>query len=392
MSVQDAASSMGALPSGPQISVVLPVFNGAEYLQACLDSILQQSFSDIEVIAVNGGSDEKAVREILDRGAEQDHRLRVVHEGKIGPGRARNTGVENARGEYLWFVDADDLLPPDSLRAVAVAARLHMPDVLVTDFEYLLPGGNSKPSPGKEIIAAAAGANYTLAQKPELLDLTMTSWSKVVRREFFISTGIKFAPGIHEDVPITCALLLDANHISVLDRVCYYYRQRRRGAFMTTTSRKHLDIFDSYRGVLDDLEKRLADDDGSVTPAVRDALFRRAIWHYTTLLRTGGLGIGPVGISGLVPRSVHRGYFRNMHDDFERYRPPGYRAGKGARAAMFRLIEHDHYWIYSVLEPVNKLRVLLRRVGAGTRPLVAAAQRRIVGNGVSGESRGAATD
>jgi CDP-glycerol glycerophosphotransferase len=348
----------------PLISVVIPIYNGRKYLAACLDSIMGQPFPDIEVIAVNGHSTDKRIGPYLDRYGMQDGRLQVINLEQNGPGVARNRGIKEARGEYVWFVDADDVLTSTSLQDVANEIGLSSPEVLIIDFDYLYARGKRRPSPGRELLGRAPSGYCHLTEHPWLADLTMTSWSKIVRREFLNSTGLSFEAGIHEDVPYSCSLLLEAKHIRVLSKVCYVYRQKRRGAFMASTSPAHLDIFSSYRHVLDDVEKRLANDDRRVTPEVQAALFRRAIWHYTTILAHGGLGIGPVGFSGLVPRRLHRKFFEDMHKDFVRYRPPGFEPGTGFRATKYKLIEQDRYWRYSALESLNKLRV---RFGAFVR-------------------------
>src|ERR1019366_6879154 len=120
-------------------------------------------------------------------------------------------------------------------------------------------------------------------------------------------------------------------------------------------------IFDAYRKVLDSFSKRQADRKHPAAASLHAALFERAIWHYTTVLQTGGAGIGPVGRGGLVPRRARRQFFECMHADFTRYVPPGYRYPPGARGAKFRLIRHDAYWTYELLEPLNRARVALRR-------------------------------
>ena len=189
----------------------------------------------------------------------------------------------------------------------------------------------------------------------------MTVWSKVIRREFLLGLQVPFPDGIHEDVPVSCAALLSAAKISVQSRVCYRYRQARRGSFMIQSTEAHFDIFRSYREVFDLVAKRQADGDPAITGPVATALFERAIWHYTTILGNGGWGIGRMGGSGLVPRRLHRRFFSTMHEDFLKYRPDGYRFPGGARGAKFRLIERDAYWIYAVLEPVNRMRVRLQQ-------------------------------
>ena len=213
----------------PLISVVIPVHDVQDDLPACLDSVLGQSSGEIEVIAVENGSADSS-GQILDDRAGQDGRLRVRHEPALGPGRARNLGLAQAAGQYVWFVDADDVLPPGSIPAAADQLRHGRPDVLVVDFELLYPGGRTAAAPGGSALRGAPAGSFTMAQHPGLINHTMTAWSKIIRREFLTSNAISFPAGIHEDIPVTCAVLLGAERISVLDRVCYRYRQARRGA------------------------------------------------------------------------------------------------------------------------------------------------------------------
>jgi CDP-glycerol glycerophosphotransferase len=348
-------------PAGPLISVVLAAHGVREYLPACLDSILSQAGDELEVIAVDDASPDGS-GQILDAAARQDPRLRVVHLDRTGgPGNARNVGLQLATGDYIWFIDGDDMAAEGAVKAITQRLAEDLPDVLLIDYESLYPDGRSAASPGAELLRDAPAGTFTLAEQPQLIQLTMTSWSKVISRGFLLGLGAVFPPGIHEDVPVTCAMLLAARRISALDRVCYRYRRFRRGSFMVTTSTDHLAIFDAYRKVLDSFSKRQADRKHPAAASLHAALFERAIWHYTTVLQTGGAGIGPVGRGGLVPRRARRQFFECMHADFTRYVPPGYRYPPGARGAKFRLIRHDAYWTYELLEPLNRARVALRR-------------------------------
>jgi CDP-glycerol glycerophosphotransferase len=348
------------VPGSPLVSVIIPVYQVRDYLEECLDSILGQPATDLEVIAVDGGSADGSA-ELLDVRAGQDGRLRVLHLDRVGPGPARNAGLSQATGQYVWFADGDDALAPGSLAAVADRLRREAPDVLLIDYEYLFPDGSTGASPGASLLREVPADGLTLAQRPDLFTLAMTVWSKVMRREFLLALRQPFPDGIHEDVPVSCAALLGAAKISVESRVCYRYRQARRGSFMIRSTEAHFDIFRSYREVFDLVAKRLADGDMTITGPVRTALFERAIWHYTTVLGTGGWGIGRLGGSGLVPRRLYRRFFTMMHEDFLKYRPDGYRPPGGARGAKFRLIERNAYWTYVALEPVNRLRVRLPR-------------------------------
>jgi CDP-glycerol glycerophosphotransferase len=341
-------------PAAPQISVVLPVGNVAEYLPACLDSVLgadPAGRAGLEVIAVDDASRDGCGR-ILDRRASLDARLRVIHLAEnAGPGPARTRGLAEATGAYVWFVDPDDLLADGAAAAVTAELTRSRPDVLLIDYLILGSSGRTRPSPGAALLAAprgaAAPATLTLAERPALIDRTMTVWSKVFRREFLLGLGVCFPPGIHEDVPVSCAALLGAERIALLDRVCYLYRRRRR-SFLATVSMDHFSIFSSYEQVF----ARLDAGAGPATGAgVRAALFGRAIEHYSTVLA-----------SGLVPRRARRAFFRRMAADYRRYRPPGYRRPPGLRGLKFALIERDAYPAYRVLGPLNNARVAVTRV------------------------------
>jgi CDP-glycerol glycerophosphotransferase len=341
-------------PAAPLISVVLPVGNVAEFLPACLDSVLggPGQPGELEVIAVDDASSDGCAG-ILDRRAGQDPRLRVIHlAGNAGPGPARMRGLAEATGTYVWFVDPDDLLADGALAAVAARLAAGRPDVLLIDYLILGSSGRTQPSPGAALLAAApaaaAPATLTLAERPALLDRTMTAWSKVFRREFLLGLGVCFPPGIHEDVPVTCAALLGAERIALLDRVCYLYRRRRR-SFLATTSMDHFSIFSSYEQVFARLDAAAGPAGGG---AIRAALFGRAIEHYSTVLA-----------NGLVPRAARRAYFHRMAADYRRYRPAGYRRPPGLRGMKFALIERDAYRAYLVLGPLNNARVAVARAG-----------------------------
>jgi len=335
----------------------MPVYGVPEYLPECLDSVLGQAEAGTEVIAVDDASPD-ACGEILDARARGDARLKVIHlADNAGPGNARNVGLKNASGDYVWFADADDMMAAGALAQVTAALAQDRPDVLLIDYEDFYPGGATGPSPGRALLRAAPAGPFALAAQPAMINLTMTAWSKVIRREFLDEIGIPFPPGIHEDVPVSCAVLLSARRICALDRVCYRYRRARRGSFMITTSNQHFDVFASYQLAFDLLPSFAERAGAPVTEAVFAALFERAIWHYTTIL----------GTRGLVPRGARAAFFGRMHKDFCRWRPAGYRYPAGPRGVKFRLVERNAYRTYSVLEPVNQLRVLTSRAASRLR-------------------------
>jgi CDP-glycerol glycerophosphotransferase len=344
------------VPGQPLISVIIPVHDVEPYLGQCLDSVLGQSFGDIEVIAAESDSRDKSGA-ILDARARDDPRLLAMHIPAQGPGGNRNVALAKASGQYVWFVDADDLLPPGSLQTITETIADEPCDVLLFDFAYLYPGGQTKASPGRDLLPEAPAGSFRLAGWPDAISLTATVWSKVFRRGFLLDSAISFPDGIHEDVPVTFGALLGAAKIRVLSRVCYLYRQRP-GSFMATASAGHFDIFRSYRQVLDLAAKWQPGDDPGSIDKVRTALFVRAIGHYATNLEGGRR----------VPRADRRRYFAMMHDDFVAYRPPGYRPPGGLAGLKYRLIARNAYLLYSGLTLANRGRLRLQARGRGARP------------------------
>jgi CDP-glycerol glycerophosphotransferase len=338
----------------PLISVVIPVHGVEDYLERCLDSVLGPAnraasgggpAASLEVIAVDDASPDRC-GEIL--AARRDPRLRVIRTPtSAGPGPARDLGAKEAAGEYVWFVDGDDELAEGALAAVAGALTRLRPDVLVIDFEHLHPDGTTSPSGGTRYLRGPQAG--PLADHPALINLTMTAWSKVFRRDFLAGLGVSFGsagPAPHEDVPVTTMALLTAGTIGVLDRVCYRYRRARRGSYLAAASEANFNIFGSYRLIFNYFSERTTRG-APVPPGVYAAVFERAIWHYTTLLP-------------LVPRRRRREFFHRMSADFRRWRPDGYRFPPGARGVKFRLASRDAYSAYVLLDPMNRLRLRLR--------------------------------
>ncbi|MFE1927725.1 CDP-glycerol glycerophosphotransferase family protein [Streptomyces asoensis] len=243
----------------PRFSIIVPCFKVQGFLRECLDSVLEQSYRDIEVIAVDDRSPD-GCGAILDEYAARDDRVRVLHlPENAGLGRARNAGMPLAGGDYLFFLDSDDTLTPGALRATA--DRLDEtgdPDVLVFDYARSYWWGGTRRNALAHVLAEAGDGAFTAAAHPEILDLLMVVWNKVYRRDFVESNGFSFPPGYYEDTPWTFPVMLSAERIVTLDRICLDYRQRRQGNILSTTSRKHFDIHDQYERVFAFVDSRPA--------------------------------------------------------------------------------------------------------------------------------------
>ncbi|WP_046729183.1 bifunctional glycosyltransferase/CDP-glycerol:glycerophosphate glycerophosphotransferase [Streptomyces humi] len=298
----------------PRFSLIVPCFKVQGFLRECLDSVLEQSFHDIEVIAVDDRSPD-GCGAILDEYAARDPRVRVLHlPENVGLGRARNAGLPYATGEFVLFLDSDDTLVPGALRAIADRlAESGDPDVLVFDYARTYWWGGTRRNALAEVLGARSDT-FTAAEHPAVLDLLMVVWNKVYRRDFVEEHGFRFPPGYYEDTPWTFPVMLSAARIATLDRICLNYRQRRQGNILSTTSRKHFDVHDQYQRVFAFVDSRpelahwrpylhrkmgehcldiLAKPD-RLPPAARAEFFRRTAELYRAL-RPEGADLGVLG-------------------------------------------------------------------------------------------------
>ncbi|MDG4763489.1 bifunctional glycosyltransferase family 2 protein/CDP-glycerol:glycerophosphate glycerophosphotransferase [Solwaraspora sp. WMMD406] len=339
------------------ISIVVPVYKVQGYLRECLDSILGQSFTDIEVVAVDDCSPDSS-GQILAEYAARDPRLTVLSlPANVGLGAARNAGLDAATGEYVWFLDSDDWLTDGALRAVANRLRASTPDVLIVDHVRVFWDYTQATSALRQAFPTAPGAEvFDVRTRPETLRVLHTAWNKVTRRQFLVDLGLRFADGWYEDVSFTFPLLVAARRVTVLDRVCVNYRQRRTGAITRTRSARHFEMFDHWGHTFDwlDAHDEQADE-------VRPQLFALMIAHYLMVL----------GHGSRLPRELHRDFFTRAHADYRRRLPAGgYAVPGGVEGLKRRLLAAGRWRTFAALRVVQRARKMVRAaVLAAGRPV-----------------------
>ncbi|MFF6992575.1 CDP-glycerol glycerophosphotransferase family protein [Streptomyces sp. NPDC010273] len=292
----------------PRFSVIVPAYKVQAYLHECLESVLSQSYPDLELIAVDDCSPD-ACGAIIDEFAARDARVRAVHlPENQGLGRARNAGLEEATGDYLVFLDSDDTLTPDALRAIADRIKeTGEPDVLVFDYARTFWSGEARRNKVAAQLTEQGPAPFRLEDRPGLLRVIMVAWNKAYRREFVEREGFAFPPGYYEDTPWTYPVLMAAETIATLDRVCVHYRQRRQGNILGTTSRKHFDVFEQYDRVFEFVAAR------PELAQWRPVLFRRMVDHLATVFTK----------PDRLPRGTRAEFLRKARAHYRRYRVPG---------------------------------------------------------------------
>ncbi len=347
------------------LSIVLPVYKVQAYLRQCLDSLLSQSFTDFEIVAVDDRSPDNSGA-ILAEYAERDPRVRVVTAPEnLGLGRARNLGLEHATGEYVWFVDSDDWLSDGSLAAVAERLRSTEADVLIVGWDRVHWDAKIELGSARKALAAAPRV-FSVEEWPRVLSILHVAWNKIVRRDFLLRLGFVFEAGWYEDVSFTFPVLLAAPRISTLPRTCVHYRQRRTGAITRTVGDRHFEVFDHWEHAL-----ALATKYASPSDEVRGLLFRRMIWHFLRVLRH----------DERVPRESRPRFFRRMSQMYHEHLPPaGYPLPRGGEGLRHKLVAADRYRSMRLLDLAAKTARTGKRLVGRTRNQVTRRARQAFGH------------
>lgn len=228
-------------PRQPEVSVIVPGYNAASYLEECLESIRRQSLYPIEVIMVNDGSTD-GTKQIMERYCNNDTRFRYIEQENQGLSEARNTGMKHADGQYIMFVDADDCLPEDALMNLCEKARR-------TDAEMI--AGNVTTFREKESTKDYSRRNketgFTVSGETFLTEAIATHhyvpmvYNYLYRRSFIEQHGLRFEPGIlHEDELWTPIALAKAKRVASINSITYMYRQHEASIMSSSKAEKRI--------------------------------------------------------------------------------------------------------------------------------------------------------
>ncbi len=219
-----------------RFSVIVPMRSAEAFIEDCLWSVRRQIGADFEVIVVDDDSPD-ASGAIADRHAREDDRVTVLHlESSLGVGLARNEGIARASGEYLLFLDADDIFVDDGVLAGLDAdlSAGNEPDVLIFGYEERRPCGLRRPVTGDP----SAG----------VLRSSWVSWNKAYRRESV--AGLRFPRGFYEDFAWSVPALLAAAEVVVSTRVGVGYRRCNTASISRQVTPRHFEVFDQFERIL----------------------------------------------------------------------------------------------------------------------------------------------
>lgn len=242
----------------PKISVIIPVYNVEKYLPRCLDSVINQTLKDIEIICINDESPDKC-NQILTEYAKQDKRIIVLNQKNSGQGSARNRGLEVAKGKYIQFLDSDDFYQPNCCEEMYnIMEKYSDVDVACFDTNIIYESFEDK----KEEDASYFKMNFSGIQKtkPSMIrKLDCNCWNKIFRKSFIDEYGLRFPEKLHfEDVAFYWFWLSKSKKIYFYNKKLTNYI-RRKGSFLgeiyTKSSTHIFEMFHVYELIYTDLIK-----------------------------------------------------------------------------------------------------------------------------------------
>ena len=255
-----------------RFSIVIPVYNVADYLRACVDSVLVNDCTDCEIILVDDGSTDGICPALCDEIAgEHPDLIRVIHQENRGLGGARNTGLEAALGDYLFFVDSDDTIEPDSLAKLSAAIEKSGAEIVA--FNLASDDGAGHLTPVKANCFRSDSV-FCLNDHSEFLLSLPSAWSRVWKRELFIRTGVRYPSRVwYEDIRTSTKLFAAAQSVYTIDNSLYRYLQRPGSIMNSGSLDRNREILDAFDDILNWFEGN------GLAERYRNELTRLAVDH-----------------------------------------------------------------------------------------------------------------
>lgn len=262
------------------LSIIIPVYQVEAYLRECLTSLIEQDIraNEYEIICIDDGSTDSCPM-ILDEYAGANEMVRVIHQVNSGVSAARNLGLDIAKGEYVWFIDSDDLIAPGTLSELKAAASKNNCDRIAFNFY-----------PFQEHFSEEERQKYlagTLCASPKYKDANV--WTSILKREVIIKNKLRFRNASHgEDSLFMFEFLNVADSQVVLDKTVYYYRGRPQSATSASSAAHQWKKYQSYKNnalvMRDYWEKRLRPvKDPERCANLFMAFLRYSIWEITDM-------------------------------------------------------------------------------------------------------------
>lgn len=252
------------------ISIIIPIYNAEKYLGECLNSILLQTYQNFEIILVDDSSTDSSLQ-ICHNYAIKDSRIKVYTQNNNACGPTRNEGLRHAKGDYIAFIDDDDLIPKNYLEVLLKNSN----GVDIPYVEYVILGEKRKKRKGIDIIRHKNILTRYFKEKNLYL---VSAWGKLFPKSFV--SDLSFVSGYMEDVPVIYKVLLKANNLIRCNEIYYIYRKREGSLTTDPNIKKYLSVLCENTPMIEsDLKKR------KVKISVLRAFYYRKINGYLTFLK-----------------------------------------------------------------------------------------------------------
>jgi glycosyltransferase involved in cell wall biosynthesis len=233
-----------------KVSIIVAAYNIEDYICKCLDSVVNQTFNDIEVIVVNDGSTDNTLDRLLEM-SKVDNRIKIIDKKNEGLIEARKSGFKEATGEYVLFVDGDDWIDNNTIEILYNKAKTEEYDIVGYKLIIVYSDGLQKKK---------YSSSFKVLKENEFLELCLKGdiqhgiCSKFVKRDYIINNNIKFPSNISyaEDLALTCSLAMHKPKACELDEYLYYYYQRNT-SLTNLVSNKMLEIANATEFIRDEL-------------------------------------------------------------------------------------------------------------------------------------------
>lgn len=225
------------------ISIIVPVYKVENYIEECMESLVNQTIHNIEIILIDNGNKDRA-SDIIKEYASNDARIRIIKlEENQGMPKARNIGLAAATGEYIAFVDSDDLCDITMFEKLYKQAKKFDADVVTCNVLRFSDDWRKGTDHHPESWYTGTNSATPITGCPEQF-MEMAAWAKISKRSYIEQLDYRFTEGsvFCEDVPACTQLFLNANRIAIVNETLYFYRNRQ-GSLSNHMDRKHIDCF-----------------------------------------------------------------------------------------------------------------------------------------------------
>ncbi len=229
-----------------KVSVIIPVYNVEKYIEKCLDSLVNQTLKDIEIIVVNDGSPDNS-QKIIDKYVKKYPNIVKSYIKKNGgQGSARNYGLKKATGEYIGYVDSDDYVSIDMYEKMYNKAKKDKSDIVICQ--------NYIDNDGKITIDSEEFVNI---HDNRVFFGKMAVWNKIYKKEILVNNKINFKERVwYEDLAFTLKSIINSKNISFVDEPLYYYLIRPGSTMNNSNVEKNLEILDAFSDIISYLDRK----------------------------------------------------------------------------------------------------------------------------------------